>query len=285
MPFANDCLQSGYSSLRDVPSVEVDQCTLGSSTLQLRDPNTGVPIDLTQYQPEGSSSSSGDIDEIRVRIKELPEDHNVWAEMKAEIVDPATNGTITFDYNEHITRQGGIYTAEVQFWKNSHLRRVAPFFFIVNPDLASDDGAQLTIAEIRMSIRDIDPEGNFLLDQLEFSRQEIALCMRRCIDYWNEVPPPIAFYKPTNFPYRYHYSRAVVSQLYFMSAQHKLRNDLSYSAGGVTVQDTLNYTKYQEMADKLWAEWMQWVKDTKYNLNVMGAFAVLGGYRRYEYYR
>lgn len=285
MPFANDCLQSGYSSHRDIPSVEVDQCTLGDTSIQFNDPNTGAPIDLTPYQPEGSSSASGDVDEVRVRIKEMPEDYQVWAEVKAEIIDPATAGAITFAYDEHMTRQGGVFTAEAQFWHDGHMRKVAPFFFIVNPDLASDKGEQLTITEIRMTIRDVDPEGNYLLDQLEFSRQEIALCMRRCIDYWNETPPPGFDYKATNFPYRYHYSRAVVSQLYFMAAQHKLRNDLNYNAGGVTVQDTLNYTKYQEMADKLWAEWMQWVKDTKYNLNVMGGFGLLGGYRREVYYR
>ena len=285
MPFSVTCLESGYSSLRDIPSVEVDQLTLGETTLSLRDPNTGEPVDLTPYAPEGSSSSSGDVDEVRIRVKEMPEDILSWAEFKADIVAPPTAGIISFEYDETITRRGGIFTAEAQMWKNGHLRKVYQFFFIVTPDLESNVGETLTIAEIRMSMRDVDPEANFLIDQLEFSRQEIALCMRRCIDYWNESPPPVAYYKATNFPYRYHYSRAVISQLYFMSAQHKLRNDLNYSAGGVTVQDTLNYAKYQEMADKLWAEWMQWVKDTKYNINVMGGFVVLGGYRREAYYR
>lgn len=285
MPFANDCLESGYSSLRDVPSVEVDQSTLGEVSLQLRDPNTGEPVDLSPYQPEDSSSSSGDVDEIRIRIKELPDDLLPWASTTATITAPATSGIISFSYDENMTRRGGIFTAEAQMWHDSHMRKVFPFFFIVTPDLASNVGAQLTIAEVRMSIRDVDPEGNFLIDQLEFSRQEIALCMRRCIDYWNESPPPVAYYTATNFPWRYHYSRAVVSQLYFMAAQHKLRNDLNYSAGGVTVQDTANFAKYQKLADQLWDEWRTWVKDTKYNINVMGGFGTLGGYRRAEYYR
>ena len=278
MAFANDCLTSGYSSLRDVPSVEVDQSTLGTSSLQLRSPTTGAPIDLSDYAPEGDSSSSGDVDEVLVVIKEMPEDSTVWASIKADIVAPATAGNITFDYTEHITRQGGIFTAEAQLFADSHMRHTYPFFFIVTPNLESNEGAQLTISEIRMSIRDVDPEANFLLDALEFSRQEIALCMRRCIDYWNEALPPVSIYKTTNFPWRYQYSRAVVSQLYFMAAQHKLRNDLDYTAGGVTVKDTLSYQAYQKLADYLWDEWRQWVKAKKLNINIMGGFGYLGGY-------
>lgn len=285
MAFANDCLESGYSSLRDIPSAEVDQCTVGDVTISFRDPNTGEPIDLTDYAPEGSSSSSGDVDEVRVVIKEMPEDRNNWATIKAEIVDPPTDGTITFEYDAHVSRQGGTFTAEAQLWADSSMRRALPFFFIVTPDLASSDGAQLTITEIRMSMRDTDPEGNFLLDQLEFTRQEIALCMRRCIDYWNETPPPVYYYKTTNFPYRYHYSRAVVAQLLLMAANNKMRNDLDYSAGGVTVQDTQTFEKYQKLGDSMWAEWRQWVKDIKYNINVMGGFSSLGGYRMYNIYR
>jgi len=285
MAFANDCLASGYSSLRDIPSVEVDQCTLGTGSLQLRDPTTGAPVDLSNYAPEEGSSSSGDVDEILIVIKEMPEDVSVWSSIKATIVAPAAAGGLTFDYNEHITRQGGIFTAEAQLFANSHMRHTYPFFFIVTPDLASREGTQLTISEIRMSIRDVDPEANFLLDALEFSRQEIALCMRRCVDYWNESLPPVSYYKTTDFPYRYQYSRAVVAQLYFMAAQHKLRNDLNYSAGGVTVQDTSNFEKYQKMSDQLWDEWKQWVKDKKLNINIMGGFGYLGGYRGRGYYR
>jgi hypothetical protein len=64
-----------------------------------------------------------------------------------------------------------------------------------------------------------------------------------------------------------------------------MRNDLDYNAGGVTVQDTLRWKSYMAISEQLWNEWKQWVKDVKYNLNVMGGFVVLGGYRRESYYR
>ena len=53
-------------------------------------------------------------------------------------------------------------TAEVFMWQDGHLRRVHPFFFVVNPDLANHQGAQLTIAEIRMSMRDVDPSARLI---------------------------------------------------------------------------------------------------------------------------
>jgi len=285
MPFANDCLSSGYETQRDVPSVEVDQCTLGSASLQLIDPHTGAPIDLTNYTPSSSSSAGQeDFTGLQIVMKELPEDSRRWATLVATSDAPA-EGQIAFDYDEQVTIQGGMLTAEVFMWQDGHLRRVHPFFFVINPDLANHQGAQLTIAEIRMSMRDVDPAGNFLIDQLEFTRNEIALCMRRCIDYWNETPPPVSRYTPANFPWRYSYSLAVAAQLYRMAASNKMRNDLPYSAGGVTVQDTVKWKNYQALSDKLWEDWMRWVRDTKYNQNCMGAFQVLGGYNREAFYR
>lgn len=282
MPFANQCVEAGYSSLRDIPSVEADQCTVGTASLELRDPNTGAPIDLSDYSI--SSSSSGEVTEVRVVLKEMPEDSVVWAQIKADITD-AESGQISFDYDEAVTDLGGIYTGDVQLWYDGHMRRALPFFFIVNHDLANHQGGQLTIAEIRMTLRDVDPEANYLLDALQFSRQEIALCMRRCIDYWNEVPPPVTTYKATNFPWRYHYSRGVAAQLLLMVAQWRLRNDLPYNAGGISIRNEAMWERYQTLGNALWAEWQRWVKDRKYNINVMGGFGYIGGYRREVYYR
>jgi hypothetical protein len=283
MPFANDCLSSGYSTLRDVPQVTVDQRTVGDTTLTLYDPATGVVINLSDYDVDNPPEDS--FTGVKCVIRELPEDSVNWAEPTVVISD-ALGGVVTISYDEDTTDRGGIYTAEIQLWSAGHMRRALPFFFVVNPDLQrTDSGATLTIAEVRMTMRDVDPEGNFLLDQIEFPTKEIALCMRKCIDYWNETLPPVGTYKPTNFPYRYHYAKAVISQLYFIAAQNMLRNDLNYNAGGVTVQDTLRWKSYMALSEQLWNEWKQWVKDVKYNINIMGGFVVLGGYRREAYYR
>jgi hypothetical protein len=285
MPFASTCLSSGYQTLRDVPSIEADQTTSGTAALKLVDPGTGLPIDLTDYASSSSSWSADNFTGIVVRMKEMPEDPSVWADIVADISGTPDEGNITFDYDEDTTELGGIYTAEAQLWLSGSLRRTLPFFFIVNHNLTNHEGGQLTIAEIRMTLRDCDPEMNFLTDQLAFTRQEYALAMRRCIDYWNESLPPVGTYTTTNFPYRYHYSRGVISQLYFLAGQHMMRNELDYSAGGVSVKDTDHWKNFEAIGAKLWEEWKTWVRDVKYNINVMGGIVFLGGYRQSYYSR
>jgi hypothetical protein len=288
MAFSNTCLDSGYTSLRDIPSVEVDQCTTGSVAFNLNDPVTGQPIDLSQYGIGTGSSSSGAFTGVRVVLKELPSSNVIWWQTDAEIenVNPAK---IQIEYTSQDVRRSGVFTAEAQIWQDGTMRRIFPFFFNVNPSLsgqASQSNYVLSVAEIRMTLRDVDPHGNRLLDELEYSQEEIMLAIRRCVQYWNEKPPPVGTYTPTNFPYPYHLSIGVSSVLYSMAVHEKLRNDLPYSAGGVTVQDTVKWVQYREMQDRLWSEWRNWVKEKKYQKNIEGAFMVMGsGYGYDRYYR
>jgi hypothetical protein len=60
-----------------------------------------------------------------------------------------------------------------------------------------------------------------------------------------------------------------------------MRNNLDYSAGGITVADTIKWQQYENLGDKYWAQWTQWVKDTKYRMNIEGGFVSLNsGYWR-----
>lgn len=290
MAFSNTCLDSGYNSLRDVPSVEVDQCTAGEVAFQLVDPRTGQPIDLTQYGITNStSSSSGAFTGVRVVLKELPSSNIPWWQRDDIEIVTASDGQIKIPYDAQNTRRGGVFTAEAQIWQDGTMRRIFPFFFNINPSLTgqpSDSNYVLSVAEIRMTLRDSDPYQNSLLDELEYSQEEILLSIRRCVQYWNEIPPPVGTYTPSNFPYPYHLSLGVASVLYSMAVHSKLRNNLDYSAGGVTVQDTLKWTQYREMQDRLWNEWASWVKAKKYQKNIEGGFMALGsGYAYDRYYR
>lgn len=290
MTFANNCLDSGYTTLKDVPGVEVDQCTEGTVSMTLHDPSTAHEIDLTAYgiYNDSSSSSSGDFTGVKVVIKEMPESQTVWATIEATVVD-AVNGAITWDYSGNTVVRAGIFTAETQIWQDGVRRRVLPFFFIVNPSLAgvaSNSRQMLSIAEIRMTLRDSDAAANFLIDELDFKTNEIALMIRRCVDYWNEQPPPVGTYTAASFPWRYNLSLGVAAQLHKMASVHKMRNDLDYNAGGITVQDTKNWQTYAAVGDQLWSQWVDWVRHKKYQLNVEGAFATLrSGYAYGYFYR
>lgn len=291
MPFANNCVDAGYSTLRDVPEVTIDQCAEGSAELTLRQPNGNV-IDLTQYgivDTSDTSSSSPVSDGVMIYVKEMPQDQLLWAQQEADIVD-AGAGVVSFDYSptNKFTRRAGIFTAEAQILENGVVRKVYPFFLIVNPALtgASEDSNQmLSVAEIRMSLRDTDPESNFLLDELDFKTNEIALMIRRAIDYWNEIPPPIQTYKATNFPFRYHLSLGVIGLLHQTASIHKMRNNLDYSAGGVTVADTIKWQQYENIGTRMWDEYRTWVRNKKIELNIQGGYMQLNsGYQRQFYY-
>lgn len=299
MAFANNCLDAGYQTLRDVPEVTIDQCSTGTAQLVLRW-LTGQVIDLTQYgiidTSSLSSSSSSLFDGVLIVVKEMPADQLIWARQEADIID-ARNGVISFDYSpiNRFTRRAGIFTAEAQVWEDGMIRKIYPFFLIVNPSLSAqtqDTNQALSIAEIRMSMRDVDPEGNFLLDELDFKTNEIALMIRRAVDYWNEVPPPVSTYKATTFPYRYHLSLGVIGLLHQMASIHKMRNNLDYSAGGVTIADTIKWQQYENIGTRLWDEYRSWVRQKKYQINIEGGYVQLqSGYQRftagtyYGYYR
>jgi len=291
MPFNQTCVGAGYSNLRDVPEVPIDQCAVGTARLILRWPNGSV-IDLTQFdivESSSASSSSALVDGVQIVVKEMPEDNVAWATEDADIIS-ASEGVIEFDYSptNKLSRRAGIFTAEAQIIQDGLLRKTYPFFLVVNPSLTGqqqDSNQMLSVAEIRMSIRDVDPESNFLLDELDFKTNEIALMIRRAVDYWNETPPPVAYYKATNFPYRYHLSLGVIGALHNMASIHKMRNNLDYTAGGVTVQDTAKWKQYAEIGARLWDEYRQWVKHMKYQINIEGGYMQLGsGYSRGYFY-
>jgi len=297
MPFSQTCTSLGYSTLRDVPEVTLDQCSTGEAQLSLHWP-TGQAIDLSEFgiiDSSSASSSSSVIDGVRIVVKEMPEDHVAWASQTAEIIDSA-NGVIAFDYSpaNKLSSRAGIFTAEAQIYEDGVMRKTYPFFLVVNPSLTGqpqDSNQMLSVAEIRMSLRDVDPESNFLIDELDFKTNEIALMIRRAVDYWNETPPPVAYYKATNFPWRYHLSLGVIGLLHEMASIHKMRNDLDYQAGGVSVKDTSKWQQYASIGARLWDEYRKWVKQKKYQINIEGGYSRLGsGYDRslygaFGYYR
>jgi hypothetical protein len=282
--FANDCVESGYTNLRDVQNLTLDQKTEGELEFILHDPRTGTPIDLTSYA--SSSSSPTAFTGVKLTLKEMPEDCQQWATQDLDVVD-ATAGTLSLTYDENFTRRAGIFTAQVELWDGGIMRRVIPYFVTMNPNLLGDPqdrGLALSVAEIRMTIRDTDPQQNTLLEDFDFSDQEIALAVRRCVDYWNEVPPDVAFFKATNFPWRYHLSLGAAAVLHQMAANQKMRNDLPYQAGGLTVQDTIKFQQYLDFYKNYWGQWAEWVKRRKYAINVNGAYMSLNSGYAYDFF-
>jgi hypothetical protein len=131
----------------------------------------------------------------------------------------------------------------------------------------------LTIAELRLAIRDKCREDNFLLDNVEFSDTEIAWALRRPVDFWNEALPPLSNrYTTSTFPFIYHWTDATIGELLVMAATHYERNRLRYTAAGLSIDDKDKAGYYAEQGLKYKGAYAAWVAETKRSINMNSAY-------------
>ena len=153
------------------------------------------------------------------------------------------------------------------------------FYLCLEPGLAgpgqSVKSGLPTLAEIRLHLRDW-PEANRLLDNYEFDLSEIYAAAVRCVDYWNETPPPLPQkLDTTNFPFRYHWMEGIVYQLFLTAAHWFRRNHLPYTAAGVSVDDLNREQAYLSFAQEKKQVWQDFVQKTKVRANMMAGFGTL----------
>jgi hypothetical protein len=144
----------------------------------------------------------------------------------------------------------------------------ADFTDLLNSDIG------ITIAEVRLSMRDICKQDNFLLDDVEFTNTEIAWAIRRPVDLWNETPPKLNRYifEPRHFPFRYVWVNAVQGELLGLAATNYMRNHQAYQAGGITINDKDKYQQYRQVGEKLQDEYKGWIIRTKKAINFEACF-------------
>lgn len=134
----------------------------------------------------------------------------------------------------------------------------------------------LTDLDVRIWLRDNDPEANLLLDDFEFTPEEIRTAMTLTVDYWNDQPPYIRNYDYTKFPFRSKLLAGTAANLLFMAANKYRRDSLQYSAGGLTVQDKEKYQQYDAAGARLWQEYKEWVPANKRSINAEHGFFHIG---------
>ena len=125
----------------------------------------------------------------------------------------------------------------------------------------------LTDVDVRIWLRDNDPEANNLLDDFEFTPEEIRTAMTLAIDYYNDRPPYIKNYDYDKFPWRSQLLEGTVANLLFMAAHRFRRNSLQYNAGGTSISDQEKYQQYDAAGMRLWEEYNLWVTQHKRAIN------------------
>jgi hypothetical protein len=219
---------------------------------------------------------------VEIVTKARPEDPYPWFEKMTETPTEANArlGLVTLTVTGDESCRVGIWAAMALIWEHGVLRKLFPFYYEVIPNLAAyNPGGTITLPEIRLAIRDVCPEMNFLLDAKEYDEHELMWAIRRPIEYWNEVPPPVRVFSMEDFPFRYHWLEASVGELMRMVATWMRRNDLDYSAAGLTVADTKKWPDYMKMGMDRLNEYKTFVKQKKIEINIQGGFQQIGGWR------
>lgn len=133
----------------------------------------------------------------------------------------------------------------------------------------------LTDLDVRIWLRDNDPEANLLLDDFEFSPEEIRTAMTLTVDYWNDQPPLIGSYDYDKFPWRSQLLEGTAGNLLYIAGHRYRRNALQYSAGGLSIQDQEKYQQYDQAAQRHFDAYKTWVVLNKRSLNAEQGFATL----------
>lgn len=129
--------------------------------------------------------------------------------------------------------------------------------------------------DIRIWLRDTDPEANLLIKDFEFSPEELRTAQTLAVDYFNEVSPNLTLYnyEYTIFPFRYHLLMGTAANLLFIAANRFRRNELQYNIGGGAVADQSKGPAYDAAGDKLWQQYKEWCATKKRELNVRQGWA------------
>jgi len=128
------------------------------------------------------------------------------------------------------------------------------------------------IARVKILLRDKSEADNYLLDDVEFSQEEIVVAIESVVDEWNETQPVIRKYTPTSFPYRHHMMDGIRSVLFGIAADNYHRNHLDYAAGGVTIGDKNKGDLYLKKADYYYGRWRAFMEQQKRTDNLNSAW-------------
>lgn len=281
-----------HTRLRSV-SLQQGQCTTIEWTLH--DPS-GKPVDLSGCVSASVSSSSAAEIPSESSVAEPPPDvvfrlrefistnagcHS-YVEVPATIINDAY-GVVRIAIDKTVTQYAGVFFGEVALMHTNDdgeqcVLMSNVFYVVINKGLYGSNkyrGAP-TIGEIRLHLRDSHPEESYLLDGLAFDNAEIAQAITRPIEYWNEMPPPIRTYTTITFPFRFHWLDAIIGELYRMAEESHRRNQLTYSAGGINIDDMNKERNYGAAARERWLAWRDFVRVKKASMNIEDAIGDVG---------
>ena len=137
------------------------------------------------------------------------------------------------------------------------------------------DSKSLTEMDIRTFVRDLDPSYNILLDDYEYTPEEIRQAMTLCVDRWNDFPPMIDRHTINTFPFRYYFLLGTCANLFTIAAIAYRRNKLNARITGGAVDPNEKARDYDAAASEMSAKFQQWMERAKAQINMEQCWAQL----------
>lgn len=241
-----------------------------SSTVQLQFfNNQGNPADLLALQ------DSEDDPSCKCRMREVISTCRRDLHSVDGTVDDAEQGLVTVSIPSAVAATSGVYNLEVVARRASDnsIFISNTFYLWVDRGLFNDNSrfktlGPPTVDECRLYLRDSAPEENRLLDDLEFDLAELCQSTEMAVRVWNESQPPIDLYFDTrNYPPRDRWLQAIAGKLLQMAAHRFRRNHLPYQSAGLSIDDQNKFQQYDQAGLSLLADYREWVKQKKTQIN------------------
>lgn len=239
----------------------------------LRD-KTGQPLDISEFFPGGGN----DTGKLYLRSKEIISPAtgcNTVKQVTGTCLDPVT-GLVSFTMTNDMVPRAGIYQLSICLadgnFNSLHIEN--PIMWVERSLFTLDSGDTTfnlgppSIEEVRQAIMDNGAEENLLLDNVEFSDDQIAFAVTRPIRRWNDTPPPLRPLMNTQtFPFPDPWLDAICGHLFIIAANNYRRNRLPYSAGGISVDDKSKEPEYMKAGQELLQKYDAFVQYKKVEIN------------------
>lgn len=270
MPFPEICAIESPHCRKEYPVLRFSQNTPGEVTITLLkdDQTPAVLVDADQTVYLNYADRYG-----------YASPNLLYENIEGTIEDEA-EGIIKFSLEDSDLEDGGLFVGQITVLDDTTQVSVYQFpcyvevirdFRVRNTNSAAVK--PLNMADVRLAMRDRCSEDNYLLDNIMYTDHEIAFAMERPLDYWNEQPPDLKIcYGPATFPYRYAYLNAIIGELLKIAGLNEKRNNLKYSAAGVSIDDKHRGDFYINASQQYLMEWKEFVRSKKTALNMNMAF-------------
>jgi len=247
---------------------------------QIRD-GSGAPVDVSYWFPADIAAEEQE-HLLAVRFSFADNSLTAKVDVPARIID-STLGKIQFDLPEYVYNMPCIYLFYCSVVKRIDAKRGKALHVFPgrgallvewSPWMEHLEHCPVkhrivpTLEDVRRRLDDFTGK-NDLLEQYEFSADDIVHAMVRPVYIFNEEPPRLRRFQYTlaTFPFYENWVHGTAAELLQMAAVHYIRNKLISNAGGVQGDEKARDREYMQLAQMYKEEYRRWVHSKKRDLN------------------